>query len=296
MSKADNNEMKLYVPHDTRDILEFNESDKNSLLSKFDVNDICNLNLLINKFVLFDKDNKADIKSNYEVMNEINLKKYQYICDIYIDRFKNIITRIQNQNFNIRKIKYKVNWRLAVGLGEASVYETSIKLHHIYSFPYIPASSFKGTIRTWVINNHFNGKEETALKDSFFVYVFGSSKSEGGKDREGNVVFFDVYPVEFPKIELDIINNHYVDYYKYGMSSPPGDYYNPNLVNFLTVKEATFEFIYGYYNNYKKIDFKNSKFNREPDEIIDEWIDQALNYQGIGAKTSVGYGYFTKEN
>lgn len=292
---------KIYVPKDTRKTLGIDNNFRNPLLKGIEESENfksakININLLLNKFAIIDKDYKADIKSNYEVMKKSNWEhSFEYIENIYTKRFRNIIDALEQQNINIRRVGYKVDWRLAIGLGEVSVYETSIKLHHIYGFPYIPASTFKGAIRSWVINKHFDGKEDNALKDSFFAYVFGSTKSESNEGSQGNVIFFDAYPTMVPRIDLDIINTHYFDYYQKGMSSPPGDYYKPNLVNFLTVKEAIFEFIYGYNNECKEIDFKNSIFDEEPDEIISKWINGTLNYQGIGAKTSVGYGYFSKE-
>lgn len=302
----------IYSPMDTIDALGFNNNDYKSLLKNINNNEHYNLNLLINKFAIFDiesrvngdKEEYAKVKPNIQYKYEVIRNKswensFKYSKKLYINKLNNIIEAYKQQNINIKKARYKLDWRLAVGLGEISVYETSIKLHHIYGFPYIPASTFKGSIRSWVINNYFKGKEENALKDGFFLYVFGSAKSEKSEEseeRQGNVVFFDVFPITIPNIELDIINTHHPDYYKDGMSSPPGDYDNPSLVNFLTVKGATFEFVYGYNNIYKVMNFKNTKFSGEPDKIISGWIDDALNYQGIGAKTSVGYGYFSKIN
>lgn len=290
--------IKIYAPADTVDTLGFDYNNPNSLLKNIKGDECYNLNLLINRFAIFDKNYKADIKFNHGVFRSKNWKgSFEDSKKVYIERFRNIINILEQQNINIRKDRYKIDWRLAVGLGEASVYETSIKLHHVYGFPYIPASTFKGSLRSWVINCYFDGKEDKALKDSFFAYVFGTTGSETSEGSQGNVIFFDVYPITVPIIELDIINTHYSDYYKDGMSSPPGDYYSPILVNFLTVTEAVFEFIYGYDNKYKETSFKDSiLFKGEPDEIISQWIKNALNYQGIGAKTSVGYGYFRKYN
>lgn len=53
----------------------------------------------------------------------------------------------------------KPEWRLALGIGGASVYETSITLHHIYGIPYIPASAVKGIVRSWIITEYFGEKD-----------------------------------------------------------------------------------------------------------------------------------------
>lgn len=275
---------KFYIPMDTKKLIDSN------------LNDCENLNLLLNKYPIFNKNMKADIKSNYRyIKNKKWEENYEDINKIYLERIQKLVYDFQGESYLIEKRKYELDWRLAVGLGEISVYETSIKLHHIYGFPFIPASIFKGTIRSWVINNYFNGKEAEALEDSFFSYVFGSPKQDMQEEQKGNIIFFDVNPIRFPNIELDIINTHYSDYYQNGMTSPPGDYSNPNLVNFLTVNDTTFEFIYGYNPSFDLNSLRNTKFEGNIDEVINQWIDEALNYQGIGAKTSAGYGYLTQK-
>lgn len=271
---------KFYLPVDTKEILDLKICD--------------NLNLIVNKYPEFDKDIKADIKTTYEYIKNKNQKEnYKIINNIYIKRLRKMLDTFQDKNYLVEKRKYKIDWRLAIGLGEASVYETSIKLHHIYGFPFIPASTFKGTVRSWVINNYYSGEEDEALEDDIFSYVFGSPKKKDVSEKKGNIVFFDVYPIHSPNIEFDIINTHYSDYYQNGMTSPPGDYENPNLVNFLTVKDTTFEFTYGYNKDFIQKEDTSTKFHKEINETINQWIDEVLNYQGIGAKTSAGYGYFT---
>lgn len=279
-SNAEYTKLEKYIPKDTKTLVNLNDCD--------------NFNLLLNKYPEFDRDKKADLKSNYNHIKKLKWQEnYKIIKQIYLDRIDKIISDNKDENYRIEKRKYNIDWRLAIGLGEISVYETSIKLHHIYGFPFIPASTFKGNIRTWVIKECFNGSEDSALEDDFLTYVFGFPKKSNLHEQNGNVVFFDVNPISFPKIELDIINTHYAHYYQNGMVSPPGDYSNPNLINFLTVKDTTFEFTYSYDCNFSLNTLKNTKFRGNVDEIINDWIDKTLTYQGIGAKTSVGYGYFS---
>ena len=282
----------FYLPADTKDLIDLNICD--------------NLNLLINKYPKFARDKKTAEYSEVNIENayryirgEKQDKNHKNINDIYIKRFRAILDNFQEKNYVIEKTEYATDWRLAIGLGETSIYETSIKLHHVYGFPFIPASGFKGTVRNWVINNYFDGKEDEALEDYVFLYVFGTSKTEKTDEQKGNIIFFDVYPVRsidsthLFAIELDIINTHYFDYYQKGMETPPGDYDNPNLVKFLTIKDTTFEFAYGYNKNFILKENTNTKFKNKINETINRWINETLNYQGIGAKTSVGYGYFT---
>ena len=193
-------------------------------------------------------------------------------------------------NDNLIHHTFTPNWRLIVGLGGESVYETSITLHHIYGFPYIPASSIKGVLRSFIIQSVFFPKlteleqkdekagekaEEKALEDPQFVAVFGST------DQRGQVTFFDAFPTKAPKIKPDIMNPHYKDWYSEGIA--PTDTQSPVPVFFLTVEDTPFQFLFG---------SKQMKIN-DPlwkDKNLADWLKAALAEHGIGAKTAVGYG------
>ena len=85
------------------------------------------------------------------------------------------------------------SWRVIPGLGNASVFETGMTLHHIYGFPYLPASSIKGIVRSWLIQEYFGNPESNdvpqeekkyplvnaeyrAYQDLGFCYLFGAPK------------------------------------------------------------------------------------------------------------------------
>jgi len=64
---------------------------------------------------------------------------------------------IQNLNLKLSEsLTLKPDWRLIVGLGNESIYETSMTLHHIYGFPYIPGSAIKGVTRNYYINDIYD--------------------------------------------------------------------------------------------------------------------------------------------
>ena len=80
-------------------------------------------------------------------------------------------------------LQFKPDWRLAIGLGSGSVFETSISLQRVDGFPYIPASAVKGALRSYLITNLF-GEDETenepllnaefrAYQDLSFCKIFG---------------------------------------------------------------------------------------------------------------------------
>jgi len=104
---------------------------------------------------------------------------------------------------------------------------TSPKLPRVYGFPYIPGSTVKGIVRSWIITEFFykvcdNDAEKRALDDEGFREIFGTT------EESGKVSFFDAYPTTKPVIETDIMNPHFGDYYgdQTGKISP-ADYLTP---------------------------------------------------------------------
>ncbi|OPY58817.1 MAG: hypothetical protein A4E56_03342 [Pelotomaculum sp. PtaU1.Bin065] len=214
---------------------------------------------------------------------------------------KNMITRQKEAVRETQLITWKkdlaVDWRLVVGLGGASVYDTSLTLHHIYGVPYLPASAVKGVTRNMVIAEHFNNiegnKSSGALGDPVFCLIFGSLENSILGARQGLVRFFDAFPVSAPILCLDVMNPHYGPYYSYkNNKTPPADYHNPIPVTFLTVEEISFTICAGIKPE-DNVPVDNGMFTGKTlIEIAAEWIEKALKEHGIGAKTAVGYGYF----
>lgn len=243
-----------------------------------------------------------------------------------------------------KALLFKPEWRLTLGLGGASVFETDITLHHIYGVPYIPASSIKGVVRSYIITEFFghqapeNEKDYPLVNAEFraittsenFCKIFGCPKEakqvkfENGKpkkikkgkkwiydekdpvesalghERRGKITFFDALPTDSRKIHIsmDIMNVHYKEYYESknvedkngekiyeeGSVKPPADWSNPSIINFLTVKNTTFQFL---------LASKDKPLNelKIGGKTIEQWLTEALTEHGIGAKTAVGYGY-----
>ena len=255
----------ICLPMDTVDLIDYKSID--------------NFNLKLNKatrhvggkFKLFKTDGKQ-----MEFWIEPNFKKVKF--QAIAERQKKSILSLGLQ---ILTIDYIPDWRLAIGLGNASVYETSMTLHHVWGIPYLPGSSLKGLTRNWAITEEFNGDENAALKDPDFCKVFGSPKSSYIGEHKGEVIFFDALPVSEPTIEADIMNPHYSKYYSdYDGTTPPADYFDPVPVTFLTVKEGNFKIYIG-----------AASSSKEYLELAYDWLKRALREHGIGAKTAAGYGY-----
>jgi len=283
--------VNYYLPSDTFDIYIPNEIDNFALkLNKTP--------LYINKkfkFFVVDKKGNPEIDT---LPNYSNL-------DIKAIAKKHEKT-IKNLNLDTKSIILKPEWRMVIGLGNESVYETSMTLHHIYGIPYIPGSAIKGVVRSYLIIKMFgkdtNGSldlkkaEERALQDKTFCDIFGCPEpSYYGKAKKGKIIFFDAFPSSNPELEVDIMNPHFSPYYS-DESKPPADYHEPIPIHFLTVKNTEFTFIIGIdtkeNENIKEGQFKDKTLL----EITSACIKETLKEHGIGAKTAVGYGYFDDIN
>jgi CRISPR-associated protein Cmr6 len=270
------NDIKILLPSDTSECINNHSID--------------NYYLKLNKAIYFDDKNLIFSETD-EKGNKINDLNYHFNRN----DVENIASRrkemIRESGLITKTIILKPIWRLAVGLGQHSVYETSINLHHIFGIPYIPGSAVKGVTRSWVINNFFNGsegdKKNGALSDGGFCKIFGSPEESLVGYNQGAICFFDALPESQTSIEKDITNPHFNDYYRGG--KPPADYLDPKPVYFLTVKNTSFRFILGIApKNNQVVSVANNEGN-----ILDLTLNMvkiALKDHGIGAKTAVGYG------
>ena len=167
-------------------------------------------------------------------------------------------------------------WRMVIGLGQTSILETSITLDRITGIPIIPGSALKGLACSSAMLFHLQETDRTeAENNEEFKKIFGTEKNQG------EIVFLDAVPTKIPTLELDIMNNHYPDYYeKDGLPTP---YQNPNPIYFLTLGNKT-QFAFAVVGKDKDLVGKAK-----------DWLSHGLSELGIGAKTSSGYGYLISE-
>jgi len=145
-----------------------------------------------------------------------------------------------------------------------------------------------------------------------FRAIFGTT------EHSGHVLFFDAIPQSKPRLELDIMNPHYPDYYKeVGNEHPevyPTDWQSPNPVKFLAVAPGTvFRFAVGWRRapidtislealptekerqEWSWFKVVTTPSPGEPNDLLKlakAWLEKGLLELGAGGKTSGGYGYF----
>ncbi|MDW8345842.1 MAG: type III-B CRISPR module RAMP protein Cmr6 [Bacteroidia bacterium] len=244
-------------------------------------------------------------------------KYYQDICN----RDKDLAMALTGNRLKVQTFQPQVH--LVVGLGGASVHETDLTLHHIYGFPYLPASGIKGMLRSYLITQYFEGNEGKAFQNKTMCDIFGCPKEiQIGKDSreqyklrygknaeinqtyttsynkevQGKIIFFDAMPTQSPEkyITLDIMNPHFQEYYSNNQA--PDDFQNPVPVFFLKIQKLSFQVMVGLLpgaENTRIEEFMGKK-NTDLLTLTADLLAEAMQNFGIGAKTALGYGYMEK--
>lgn len=169
--------------------------------------------------------------------------------------------------------KAKAEGRMSIGLGGKGVIETAITLHRTYGVPYIPGSALKGLAASYA-RNRIGG--EWALGSVAYNIVFGKT------EESGYLTFHDALYVpgsaNGQPLRADVITVHHPDYYRNKKDAAPADWDDPNPVPFLS---ATGDYLVAL-----------SAVPSCSEWVAQTWkiLELALREEGIGAKTSSGYG------
>lgn len=238
-----------------------------------------NLGLRVERFLLCDPHNwelTQEAKRRQNVLLNFKQGDLPRLISAHQQRWEALLRGCEAQGYAVRRIPRKPASRLAIGLGAASVLETSLTLHRLYGFPVIPGTALKGLARSYaeLVDGRREGEDE-------FDDVFGTQ--QGNQKRAGGVIFFDAIPsnVNTLKLELDVMNPHYSEYYG-GRNIPPADYLSPIPVYFLTVAPGS-EFL-----------FAVASRDAALADRAEAWLKGGLTELGVGAKTVAGYGYFER--
>jgi CRISPR-associated protein Cmr6 len=195
--------------------------------------------------------------------------------DAFYRRWEDVLENLKTAQY-VETRKAKAEGRLSIGLGGKGVIETAITLHRTYGVPYIPGSALKGLTASYA-RNRIGG--EWALGTTAYNVVFGKT------EEAGYLTFHDALYVpgsaNGQPLRPDVITVHHPDYYQNKKDAAPADWDDPNPVPFLS---ATGQYLVA--------------LSAIPG--CEEWLKRtweilklALEQEGIGAKTSSGYGRMT---
>lgn len=213
----------------------------------------------------------------------------------YADAFERWVETLGSSGAALKKAV--VQTRMIVGLGGESPLETHITLHRTYGVPFIPGSALKGLAAAFARQRL--GAEWRQDSQAYQV-LFGDTTSAGF------VTFYDALPIvtgtgpEFSEthpqlaqlkkrtygrslLEPDILTVHHPEYYmgEGEQQTAPADWDSPTPVPFLTAVGAYLVALAG-----------PTAWVKAAYAIL----EQALEEEGIGAKTSSGYGRLKVES
>jgi CRISPR-associated protein Cmr6 len=192
-----------------------------------------------------------------------------------------------------RSITLSADWHFATGLGNPHPVENGFLFHPTLAAPYLPGSSVKGLVRSWLEQQLGEQAEARAL----FHRLFGSedkNPSQCVKDTQaGDVIFFDALPVMPATLVLDVMTPHMGGWYEKGgtpdasqAANQPADWHDPIPVPFLAAKELVLRF-----------SVAPRKACDDAEDLIAlvlKALRSALYHAGAGAKTAAGYGGFSE--
>lgn len=170
-------------------------------------------------------------------------------------------------------------YRFVSGLGREHPVENGFAWHHSLGTPYLPGSSIKGMLRSYLTS-----WTETAETD--IARIFGPREGRN-LHAVGSVIFLDAIPTEPVTLKADVMTPHYGPYYQ--NSKTPGDWHSPVPIPFLTVADnAKFLFVV--------LPRTRSETDAKDCKDVLSWLTEALETTGAGAKTAIGYGRFKTES
>lgn len=167
---------------------------------------------------------------------------------------------------------FRTAWRFATGLGNPNVAEIGFSFDAACGVPTLPGSAVKGITRA--------GSRlcEAALADQRLA--LGEGPEAGDAGNAGALVFLEALPVQWPKLEVDIITRHH-DAEALPGQKVPLDTDAPIPIHFLTVAPG------------QMFAFRLLLRPGAPERALAlawTWLERALDDLGAGAKTAVGYG------
>ena len=171
-----------------------------------------------------------------------------------------------------RSAVFTTESRFVTGLGRSHPVENGFAWHPTLGTPYLPGSSVKGLVRAWArLDADPSPPCETVRR------LLGDRETAGG------ISFLDAVPIAPVQLEADVMTPHYAGWTE---DEPPGDWRSPTPIPFLVTAAGT-PFLFGVV-----------PCRADPDDLcaVMSWLCSALAWTGGGAKTSVGYGRFGRDD
>ncbi|WP_124728249.1 type III-B CRISPR module RAMP protein Cmr6 [Staphylospora marina] len=177
----------------------------------------------------------------------------------------------------------KTAGRFVTGLGRPHPVENGFSWHPTLGTAVLPGSSVKGVVRAWA-------EQWAEAEQDDIERIFGSRTGKNVPHRVGSVIFLDALPTTPVKLEADVMTPHVSEYYRDPDRNAPDDMQDPTPIPFLTVASGQ-TFLFAVMPR-----IPSCETCRKDAEQVMDWLKEALDWIGAGAKTAVGYGRFEVDN
>ncbi len=233
-----------------------------------------------NKINLINQYNNVYIKNPSVIKKQLSDHK---------ERHLNLVNKLHGIGRN-----YELTGHFVTGMGNSHPVENGFLWHYTLGVPYLSGNQVKGLVRA-LIEQYYpekNDKDKENKKATLLKW-FGSESKDSKDTQIGELIFFDAIPIELPELSVDIMTPHMGDWYSDGSNISnlsedskkiPADWHDPNPIPFLAVKNATFLFTIA----------KRPDSDINIDKVF-EYLEQALEFVGAGAKTQTGYGFMISD-
>jgi CRISPR-associated protein Cmr6 len=109
---------------------------------------------------------------------------------------------LQAQGMSAEQVLFfTTQWRFVTGLGRDHPVENGFCWHQTLGVPYLPGSSVKGMVRSWV--EQWQDSIDDPEKKELTIRIFGPRDSQ--EIAAGNVIFLDALPIKPVRLEADIM-------------------------------------------------------------------------------------------
>ncbi len=241
-------------------------------LDKIEFSASVNVGLWLDKFLADDDALKAGGEtSKYKLLEDASRAQFTVSAvDEYSAFFDRRRAALEQVSPNVIR-EIEIDGRMICGLGGASVWENSISIHRTYGVPYVPGSSLKGVAASFA-RNHVAGFEQTA---EAYELLFGSQRSAGFVTFHDGLLLPESTTKQF--LHQEVMTVHHPEYYG-NKVVPPADWDSPIPVGFLSASGK-------YLLALTSVEGGETWLT-----IALRILKEALENEGVGAKTSSGYG------
>lgn len=169
--------------------------------------------------------------------------------------------------------------RFVTGMGRQHPKENGFTWHPTLGTPYLPGTSLKGVLRSYYLETKgdWNEQRERFEETDDIKTMFGVM------EHVGDIITFDLLPLEPVQLVTEIMTPHYGPYYQDDKGQTvPGDWLSPVPITYLAVEVG---------RTWQAAIAPRPGCSTSMSELRTELLD-ALQDLGIGAKTNIGMGRF----